>query len=378
MNLSFWDIETWEKPVDVIVAGAGIVGLSAAVELKKQAPRLSVLVLDRGLFPSGGSTKNAGFACFGSLSELAADFNECSDDEVFALVKKRYDGLVNLRNLIGDKNMDYSPCGGFEVFKPEQEQTLDSALAVMQKMNSFLEEMTSEKEVYQNASKRLTQFGFQGIHYMIENRLEGQINTGKMMNSLRRIALELGVDILMGTGIQEIERSHPLKTVHTNNGLKLKCKNAIIATNAFASQLLPELEVKPGRAQVLITSEIPDLNWEGTFHMDQGYFYFRNVGKRILFGGGRHLFREAETTFDQTITEEVQAKLDQILREVILPKQDYQIEHRWAGTLGLGGNRMPIVEKIEPGLFAGVKMGGMGVAIGSLIGKELAELVLNN
>ena len=128
----------------------------------------------------------------------------------------------------------------------------------------------------------------------------------------------------------------------------------------------------------IISTEIPDLKWEGTFHMDQGYFYFRNVGKRILFGGGRHLFREAETTFDQTITEEVQAKLDQILREVILPKQDYQIEHRWAGTLGLGGNRLPIVEKIEPGLFAGVKMGGMGVAIGSLIGKELAGLVLND
>jgi gamma-glutamylputrescine oxidase len=198
-----------------------------------------------------------------------------------------------------------------------------------------------------------------------------------MMSTLRRIALHLEVDVLMGVGIQEIDRGGVFKSVYTTSGLKLKCKNIVIATNAFAPKILPELKVKPGRAQVLITSEIPNLNWSGTFHLDQGYFYFRNVGKRVLFGGGRHLFREAETTYDQTITEEVQTKLDQILREIILPKKEYQIEHRWAGTLGLGENRLPICEKLEPGLFAGVKMGGMGVAIGSLIGKELATMVLN-
>ena len=33
------------------------------------------------------------------------------------------------------------------------------------------------------------------------------------------------------------------------------------------------------------------------------------------------------------------------------------------------------MEEVEPGLFAGVRLGGMGVAIGTLVGRELADLV---
>lgn len=378
MNFSYWEKEMSSMPADVLIAGAGIVGLSTAIELKQASPRLRIVVIDRGILPSGGSTKNAGFACFGSLSELADDFESMPDDDVFRLVKKRYDGLQNLRQLLGDNVIEYSACGGFELFRSKQDENLIRSLAIMQKMNAFMSELSQTNEVYSDASDLLKTFGFDGVEHLIVNKLEGSIHTGKMMDALRRKALEMGVDIQMGFAIEGIGLQNDLWEISTSQKLTFKAKQIVIATNAFAAQLLPQLDVVPGRAQVLVTSEIPGLQVKGTFHFDQGYFYFRNTGNRILLGGGRHLFKQEETTYQQTTSEVVQQTLEELLKSVIIPQKEFRIEHRWAGTLGLGENRFPIVKQLEPGLFAGVKMGGMGVAIGSLIGKELSELVLSN
>jgi hypothetical protein len=42
--------------------------------------------------------------------------------------------------------------------------------------------------------------------------------------------------------------------------------------------------------------------------------------------------------------------------------------------MGVGSQKKPIIKKLYPGVYCGVRLGGMGVAIGSSIGKELAVL----
>jgi glycine/D-amino acid oxidase-like deaminating enzyme len=73
VNISYWEQNAWFDEIDVLIIGSGIVGLNAALHLKTKSPRLKVLILERGMLPSGASTKNAGFACFGSPSELLDD-----------------------------------------------------------------------------------------------------------------------------------------------------------------------------------------------------------------------------------------------------------------------------------------------------------------
>ena len=43
--------------------------------------------------------------------------------------------------------------------------------------------------------------------------------------------------------------------------------------------------------------------------------------------------------------------------------------------MGIGQQKKAIVKQLSNNVYCGVRMGGMGVAIGSLIGKELGELV---
>ena len=115
-DLSFWEKALYFESLDFTIIGAGIVGLSTAIFLKGKFPRSKILFLERGYLPSGASTKNAGFACFGSISELLADLKTHSENEVFSLVEKRWKGLEKLRKSIGDKNLDFHKWGGFELF----------------------------------------------------------------------------------------------------------------------------------------------------------------------------------------------------------------------------------------------------------------------
>ncbi len=109
MHVSFWEKESFYNDIDFVIIGSGIVGLSSAIELKNKYPKAKVVILEKGVLPSGASTKNAGFACFGSPTEILDDLSIMSEEEVFSMVKKRWEGLVNLKKLLGEDNLGFEP-----------------------------------------------------------------------------------------------------------------------------------------------------------------------------------------------------------------------------------------------------------------------------
>jgi gamma-glutamylputrescine oxidase len=147
----------------------------------------------------------------------------------------------------------------------------------------------------------------------------------------------------------------------------------IITTNGFAQQLIDE-DVEPARAQVLITKPLKNLHIKGTFHLDCGYYYFRNIDNRILLGGARNLDFKGENTTDFSETAQIQTALEALLKNTIIPDREFEIEHRWSGIMGVGSQKKPIVKQLSNNVYCGVRMGGMGIAIGSTIGKEVSEL----
>ena len=176
---------------------------------------------------------------------------------------------------------------------------------------------------------------------------------------------------LFGVEIKAFE-SHSNNVLITSSVGEFSTKKLAICTNGFASQFINE-DVKPARAQVLVTEKIPNLPFKGTFHMENGYYYFRNIDQRILFGGGRNLDIEGETTTHIGTSDLIQANLEERLRKFILPNKSVKIEYRWAGIMGIGKTKSPIIKSIHPNVCIGVRMGGMGVAIGSEVGKSLSN-----
>ena len=370
MKLSWWEIKNWFTNVDYTIVGSGIVGLHTALRLRERFPDSKILILEKGQLPQGASTKNAGFACFGSLSEIADDLNNHTEEEVVSLIQKRWDGLQLLRKRLGDAVIDFKLYGGYELFLKKDTSTYEDCLRKLPFVNEMLRPLF-RNDVFVKETNR---FDFKGIHeHLIFNPYEGQIDTGNMMQALLKEAAANNILILNCQTVTGYHEKADGVEVALND-FTFITKKLFFATNGFASALTNGA-VKPARAQVLITEPIPNLNIKGTFHMDEGYYYFRNYEDRILFGGARNLDFEGETTTELAQTDLIQNRLEELLQEVILPNQDVKIAHRWSGIMGVGSQKNPIVNQLSNHVYCGVRLGGMGVAIGSTIGAELADLV---
>ena len=368
MNLSYWEQKTWLNNIDYAVVGSGIVGLSTALHLKIKQPNAKIIILEKGLFPQGASTKNAGFACFGSLSEILKDLESHTESDVLELVGQRHKGLQLLRSTLGDDALSYQQLGGYELFLEKDELLFDTCSQNMKHVNSLMKPVF-KADVFSKVSNH---FNFSRIqNQYIRNQFEGQIDTGKMMQALIKRVQELGVIILNNTKVERYFEHSDKIEIQTNH-FELSALKLIFTTNGFAKQLINE-DVQPARAQALITKPLKNLQIKGTFHLDCGYYYFRNVDNRILLGGGRNLDIKGETTTKLAETEKIQQSLENILKYTILPKIDFKIEQRWSGIMGVGSQKKPIVKQLSNHVYCGVRMGGMGVAIGSLIGKEVSE-----
>lgn len=377
-DLSYWERETFFKNLDVAVIGSGIVGLAAAIHLKTLDPSLQVAVLERGPLPIGASTRNAGFACFGSMTELLDDLTRMTGDEVLAVVEKRWRGLQRLRALVGDENLDFQMLGGYEMFTETEENIFRECCERIPDFNQKIGKITGYPDVYKVVDERLPRFGFRGVQHLILNQPEGQVNTGKMMSALLKRAEEKGVQIFNGFAIKQFVDTTRGVEIETEFGWTIFVRKVLVAVNGFAQRLLPQADVYPARNQVLITKPVAGLAVEGCFHYDRGYFYFRNIDGRILLGGGRNLDLEREKTDDFGGNELIRRALVELLETVICPDQKVEVEAWWTGILGLGPVKKPIIEQVSANVTVAVRLSGMGVAIGTLVGQEGAELLMNN
>jgi glycine/D-amino acid oxidase-like deaminating enzyme len=374
-QLSHWEWESFFKDIDVLIVGSGITGLSAAIHLKEQAPGMKVVVIDRGPLPIGASTRNAGFACFGSLSELLDDLTHSSREEVLELVAQRYEGLCRLRERYSDAALGYQAWGGYEIFREEDAALYARCLGVMEDFNNDLRPLTG-KETFVNADAQLSATGLQNVSHLLLNQAEGQLHTGQMMKTLLHRAQALDILCLGGITVTEREEINGQVVIHTDHGWTIQAKQCLLATNGFAKSLLPELDLKPARNQVLITEPIPGLPLKGCFHYDCGYVYFRNIGERILLGGGRNLDLSGEETTDLGANQGIRTYLENLLHKVILPGQAVKIDRWWTGIMGVGPAKKPIIKEVGAHTVAAVRLGGMGVAIGTGVGERAADLLL--
>ncbi len=363
-KLSWWEDEYLLKDVDYTILGAGIVGLSTAIELKLIAPQAKVLIIDKKTYPVGASTKNAGFACFGSISEILDDIETFGEDLCHRLIAMRWRGLEILRSRVSAQAMDYQGRPGIEIFPKDEEALYHSKIP---NINDQIEYILGEKQCF---SIREGRYGNETV-----NRLEGCLNPQKMMAHLELEARKLGVIFLQGVEVSKILESN--SELITNFG-SIFYNKLIVCTNGFTKRILGEVDVQSARNQVIVTSPIKGFSLDGCYHMNKGYVYFRELGSRLILGGGRHLALEEEITDELDNTSKIISYLTTLAETKILAGENIKIEKMWSGILGVGKDKMPLVKKVNDNVFIAVRMGGMGVAIGSYVGRVMASILLEN
>lgn len=372
MQLSVWEKESFYAPCDVVIAGSGFVGLWSAYYLKKREPDLRITIIDRGIIPTGASTRNAGFACYGSVTELVKDAESMGEDNMLSLVEMRYRGIRRIQKLFGDNEIDFENNGGYELIHNYDYRLMSENIKWI---NKLLRPIFPTKKTFGFKDEKIKEFGFEGVRHIIHTKPESQLHPGKLCLRLLQLVQSMGVTVISATEIAGYEESADGVRVFTDK-FSLRASSLLICTNAFAKQLLPGLDIVPARGQVLVTAPIPSLKIKGTFHYDEGFYYFRNLGNRLLLGGARNAAIDEETTTEMDISDKIQKKLEQFISTHLLPGTSFEITDRWSGIMGMGAEKMPIIRQLSSNIFCAVRMSGMGVALAPIAGDEMSRMIL--
>ncbi|MFZ4927643.1 NAD(P)/FAD-dependent oxidoreductase [Chryseobacterium sp. Mn2064] len=367
--ISIWESETFYRKRNIIIIGAGFSGLWSAIAIKEQYPEKSVLVIERNSVPLGASTRNAGFACFGSLTEVIADAQKMGWEKTLDLVRMRFEGLQKIRHYFKSNEIDFELNGGYEIVNNEE------PLSKIDLVNEKLRSITGFEKTYSLKQEKIQEFGLGKSNFLIENPCEGSLHSGKLLQKLLEKCNDLKVEFLFGAEVENIEEKDNEVLVDLSTEISVKAEQVLHCTNAFSSKFLEKEEIIPARGQILLTEPIEGLKLKGTFHYDEGFYYFRNLGNRILLGGGRNQdFKTEETTVLET-TVFLQNHLEHFLKEVILPDQDFKVALRWSGIMAMGSEKTPVVKKLSERQFCAVRLSGMGVALAPKIGEIVRDLI---
>jgi gamma-glutamylputrescine oxidase len=325
------------KRTDVLIVGAGLCGSWLAYFLKKQNPKLDITIAERSL-GQGASTKNAGFLSPGNISEWLDDLHSNTWDAIFETFLARLEGLNTARAEFGGRIfMDELGSADFDATTPE-------TVELMERFNSALAARGLPPS-FRKSEKTLA-----GKTYPVITSPEGWgINPVELLNTLHESLRENGVHLVFGAEAKNISDGRAQFNSH-----EIAYDYAFICTNARAKILNPKSIVQPTRAQVIVTKPCDISNVPRALGFRyKGYDYFRPVGERLLYGGGRHLFKEREAVESLEPTQEVRDYLLEQIKD-ILGHDNFEIEAHWAGVEGLrGGQHVTAAQLLTPVMLDG-------------------------
>ncbi|MCH8545935.1 MAG: FAD-binding oxidoreductase [Cryomorphaceae bacterium] len=366
---SYWD----NTQFDIAIIGAGITGSMVAFFLEKKHPKLKVALIDAHPTPYGATTRNAGFACYGSLSEYVDDAKRHGEECALSLMLKRREGLSILKEILPPEQMDLRVDGGSELFQDSEASLFEKCLDIREALNHKIS--NSSHYPFKVTLKPTLESGLSEGVKVIYNQDEGSINSDLMLRQIQRRLSH--IHKYFGCQVHQLSTHSSGVDIFTNH-FTLTAGKVLVATNAVAKTLLSHLDVLPNRGQILVTSPIPSLNIKGNIHYQEGFYYARQLSdKRILIGGGRHIDMENEQTDRMETTSTIQTAIQQVLEAVIIPEgTHYSIDHQWAGLMGFGSNneKSPLVGA-DGNVHYIVRLGGMGIALAPYLAKEWVDAI---
>ncbi|WP_299281327.1 FAD-dependent oxidoreductase [uncultured Tateyamaria sp.] len=381
----WWD-ETAHVPVcpklegevvcDVAIVGGGFTGLSAALHLARGGA--SVVLLEAHALGWGASGRNGGFCClgggmasdsaldrrFGKVARLA--WRQCEKAAVDLV-----DRLISELNLDVDRHSNGETC---LAHTPRAARSLETEGA------RTLENYGVRPEII--AADDLAAHGMSGpFHGAFTNPIGFGLNPRKYLAGLATAATTLGVRIY---GQSQTTRVEPTRVI-TPSGT-VQAERIIVATNGYSSEDIPSAMAglyMPAQSTIIVTRPLraAELQSQGWLTDQMAYdtrhllHYFRLMpDQRFLFGmrGGLAASVSAEQNARSAVMRD--------FRHMFPAWSDVDITHSWSGLVCLARNLLPYVGRLPgmPHVLAGFAYHGNGVAMGTLTGRFLADMVLEN
>ncbi len=359
---------TGTQKVDVGIVGAGFMGLAAALKLTKQGARVAVVeAADVGW---GASGRNNGLVAPGlkrDPHEVRRLLGREAGDRLLGLSGDAPGQLFELIESRGIK-CDAVNSGWLQAAHSR------IALSRVERRIKDWQDLGADVEWIPEAdvATRLGTDYYCGA--WIDSR-GGSLNPLAYVRGLARACVAAGASIFSGTPFLELENSANRWLVHTPEA-QLECQNVLICTNAYGS----DITALRGTVIPLRTAQVasaPLSEHQARRILPQGEVAsdtqrlltsFRiTPDNRLIMGGA-----------DATAGDEHPGLLQQLHLAASRRFPDLGAIHwqyGWSGYLALTRDHLPVILRLGDGIYAGIGCNGRGIAMATLIGRLLADLL---
>lgn len=365
---------------DLVVVGAGIVGLATAFNARELG--LRVAVVERHARSIGASVRNFGFVTVTGQRR-----------------GEHWQRAMRTR----DVWQRIAPLAGIEIVHRGL-HVLAQREAAVQVLEAFMDtEMGADCRLLSaaQAARELPylQPGQAVLHSPHERRVESAEAIGRLA---RWLAEEQGVDFFWGRAVLGIG----LPDIHTSQGV-LKAAHCVVCPGHDLHSLFPEaiaqagirmctlqmMRVEPSAPTSLLGAVMSDLSlvrYEGyaelpqaaplkallqteqAAHLEHGIHLIAvQSGDGSLVVGDSHVYGDAEEPFGRSDVDAL--ILEELHRVLRLP--DAQVTQRWTGTYA-SAHEPVFKQRVAPGVVLGIVTGGTGASTSFAFAQELLDLAL--
>jgi gamma-glutamylputrescine oxidase len=353
---------------DVCILGAGITGLSTAIELAEAGYK--VVVLEAQRIGWGASGRSGGQAIFG----FGCDQSKITQAVGLQNSKRMFDWSIEGLDLIKSRCAQYNiDCDWREThahvaIKPRHITELKNW------QHDLSSNFNYELQWWEREQLQAVMPNERYLGALVDSR-SGHLHPLKYTQGLAKAALALGVQIFEQSKVTQLVRGDK-PIFKTANG-EVHCNFAVLAGNAYVHGLAPELDDKimpvgtyigateslgAERAQALIKNNmaVADMNWA----LD----YFRlSADNRLLFGG-----RASYSTLPPpNLSGTMQRRMARVFPSLAGVKMDYV----WGGFVDISLNRAPHWGRLGSNVYFAQGFSGHGIAATGLAGRIISEAI---
>ena len=363
---------TIEHHVKVCVIGAGLAGLSTALQLLRMG--VPVAVIESGRVAWGASGRNGGFVSAGYAAGIEEIIRTCGSERAGKLYEYSVAGVnlvrENIEQLVPDALMGE---GLLTVSRyPAADQLRREAELVNQQPGGNAEVWTYSELKEKVKSSRYYDALFRPDAFHIHPL---------------RYALALAAEIeSLGGRIFEVSPAQKLDSIHSDNSNyrwrvrsdlgEIKSEYVVVCTGGYDQGFYAPASrsVLPVATHVAVTEplneDVLDLIDTDACIADtrKACDYFRIVDNRLLWGGKITTLTEPPDALSQ-IMHGAMAKVFPALANV-------GIDYCWSGLMGYCSHKMPVIRRQQPGLWVATAFGGQGLNTTAIAGELISTAIV--
>jgi glycine/D-amino acid oxidase-like deaminating enzyme len=358
--------------VDIAIVGSGHTGLNAAITIAKAG--FEVAVLEQETIGWGASSRHGTFVSPSLKAEWKTIEKKYGTEMARQFWQWAVASVEHVRDIVQQEWLD---C--------DHKKTGTLGLAVkashadsLRKYSEYLQATFGyHGSRYIPRDELKTQIGSSLFYGGVISELSYQIHPAKYVFGLAEAAARYGVLLAESAQVKRIVRSRYGLTLQTSRG-RVEASKVLLATNGYTTSLLPQARngILPVGSYMIVTEPLSpetqaEISPQGRLFWDSKIYlnYFGLTPDGRAFMGGR-----ANLSPNQDLSK-TGAGLTARLFEIFPQLRGVKITHSWSGRLGVSFDQMPHIGQVDNVYYAN-GFSGQGVATGSYMGKEVAELML--